>query len=76
MERELTFLGLADDTVPYVSKRPTSLTSHRITPDELASSNSSAAAALSRKICWLMQADYCCLGYPFPVPCADFAALC
>jgi len=61
--------------LPYVRGKNSTVVmeSRRVHPADLVTAN---ATRLQRKICWLMQADYCCLGYRFPTACADMSALC
>ena len=59
--------------LPYVSHNPTArINFRRVSSDELTTNGS---VRLQRKICRLMLADYCCLGYPFPAAC-DYQGLC
>ena len=83
---ELSYLGFFSASteyakLPHVSGKNSSfrLPFRRVSTDELSHpSNHTArlAVRLQRKICRLMLADYCCLGYSFPSACAEFVALC
>ena len=61
--------------LPYVRGKNSTVVMgyRRVHTADLVTAN---ATRLQRKICWLMQADYCCLGYPFPTACADMSTLC
>ena len=75
LREEMVALGLIDAhyELPYVSHNPTlRINFRRVSNDELTTNGS---VRLQRKICRLMLADYCCLGYPFPAAC-DYQGLC
>ena len=82
LRTELSFLGLINESsmaaLPLVHGKMSKviLASRRVQVDELRRPDDRLAARVQRKVCRLMIADYCCLGYPFPPACLDFAAMC